>query len=110
MALVANCLGVLAFWHLLLVSKLRFFHYLQESYMKKLVTMIFAGIMTVAAASALAADSMGKDAMSQDSMKKDSMSKDDMKKDSMAKDGMKKDSMTKDEMKKDAMGKDTMGK
>ena len=65
--------------------------------MKKLLTMIFAGCMSLGMASANAGD------MKKDEMKTDSMTK----KDSMAK----KESMTKkDPMKKDSMGKDEMKK
>ena len=60
--------------------------------MKKLLTMVFAGLLAVSMAGAYAADDMKKDGMAK---------KDEMKKDGMAKsDGMKKDAMKKDEMKK----------
>jgi pentapeptide MXKDX repeat protein len=61
--------------------------------MKKLLTMVFAGLMAVSMAGGYAADDMKKDGMAK---------KDEMKKDGMAKsDGMKKDGMMKkDDMKK----------
>jgi len=70
----------------------------QEGFrMKKMITMVFAGCMTVATLGAFAADNMAKDGM---------MKKDEMKKDVIVKDGM----MKKDEMKKDGMAKEGMMK
>jgi len=71
-------------------------NFLKEKPMKKLLTVLFAGCLSVAMAGARAADDM---------MKKDDMKKDAMKKDTMSKDAMKKDTMGKDAMKKDDMKK-----
>ena len=78
-----------------------------EKTMKKLFTLLTAGLMCLGLSSAYAADEMTK----KDEMSKDAMGKDMMKKPAK-KDEMKKDEMMKDEMKKDGMGmgKDQMTK
>jgi pentapeptide MXKDX repeat protein len=82
------------------------FNFLKESDVKKLMTVVMAACLTMAAGGAFAQDAMKKDAMGKkDEMKKDAMGKKDgMKKDAMSNESHKMEKsggmMKKDEMKK----------